>query len=77
MKIRATFHGSIRRPWEESSRELDVAEGTSIEALLTSLGYEPQEIRRLAVVVNRRRRKLSAELEPDDDVRFVLLAGGG
>lgn len=77
MKIRASFHGSIRRPWEESSRELEVEEGTTVEALLLSVGYQPQEMRRLAVVVNRRRSKLSAELEPNDDVRFVLLAGGG
>ncbi len=77
MKIRASFHGPIRRPWEESSRELEVAEGTNVQTLLLSLGYQPQEMRRLAVVVNHRRSKLSAELEPDDDIRFVLLAGGG
>ena len=77
MKVRVSFYGAIRKPWEEPTRELDVAEGTSIDMLLDSLGSQPQEMRRAAVVVNGRRGQLTAMLQAGDDVGFTLLAGGG
>lgn len=77
MKVEVSFHGAIRQPWEEPSRELEVAEGVRVDTLLESFGYEPAEIRRAAVVVNGRRGKLDTELKDGDSVGFTLLAGGG
>lgn len=78
MNISVSFFGPIRRPWPENTRELEVEASTSIEALLRSLGYEEDDLRRVAVVVNgRRKKKLDTELQQGDDVRCVLLAGGG
>ena len=76
-KIVVSFYGPIRRPWPETSREVEAPEGTSVEGLLRSLGYEPEDLKRVAVVVNRRRRNLAAPLADGDDVRIALLAGGG
>jgi len=77
MKIKTSFFGPVRRPWPEQSRELEIPDGSSLESMLGSLGYRPEDLKRVAIVVNGKRRKLSFELSPDDDVRVVLLAGGG
>jgi sulfur carrier protein ThiS len=77
MKIEMSFYGPIRRPWPETTRQLEVAVGASVEDLLADLGYEPEDLKRVAVVVNGRRRKLGTRLAEGDDVRFALLAGGG
>ncbi len=77
MKLKVSFFGPIKRPWPESTRELEVEEGLTIQALLESLGYEAEHMRRVAMVVNGKKEKLSAPLSPGDDVRFVLLACGG
>ena len=77
MKIKTSFFGPVRRPWPEQSRELDVLEGADLKTLLGSLGYAPEDLKRVAIVVNGKKRNLSYELCPDDDVRVVLLAGGG
>jgi sulfur carrier protein ThiS len=77
MRIKASFFGPIRRPWPETTREIDVPAGVQVEHLLEEFGYVPEDMRRVAVVVNGKRRNLSFVLSEDDDVRFVLLAGGG
>ena len=77
MKVKTSFFGPVRRPWPEQSREVEVPEGSDLQALLGSLGYQPEDLKRVAIVVNGKKRGLSFELSPDDDVRVVLLAGGG
>ena len=77
MKVKISFFGPVRRPWPEQSRELDIPEGSDLQALLGSLGYCSDDLRRVAVVVSGKKRNLTYELNPDDDVRVVLLAGGG
>ncbi|RLB58262.1 MAG: hypothetical protein DRI34_05365 [Deltaproteobacteria bacterium] len=75
--VTAGFFGPIKRPWPEHSRRLEFVPGSDIAALLADLGYSPADMRRVAVVRNGRRVGLDARLEDGDDVRFVLLAGGG
>jgi len=77
MQLTVSFFGPIKRPWPEATRELDLEAGTTVEGLLTSLGYKPEDMRRVAVVVNGQKQKASTCLQDGDDVRFVLLAGGG
>ena len=77
MKVKASFFGPIRRPWKESSREIEVPTGTRLQDLLATFGYESEDLRRVAVVVNGKRRGLTFELNPGDDIRLVLMAGGG
>lgn len=77
MNLKVSFFGPIKRPWPESTRELEVDEGITIQALLESLGYEAEHMRRVAMVLNGKKEKLSTPLSAGDDVRFVLLAGGG
>ncbi len=77
MKVKASFFGPIKRPWPEQSRQLEVGEGCTVEQLLSGLGYSPQDMRRVAVVRNGKRASLGTGLEEGDDLRFVLLAGGG
>ena len=76
MKLRVSFFGPIRRPWPETSRELETS-SENLEELLASFGYTPEDRRRVAAVINGTRRPLSAVPAEGDDVRFVLLAGGG
>jgi len=77
MKVKANFFGPIRRPWPEQSREVEVQDGSDVKALLESLGYRPEDMRRVAIVIKGKKVKLSHPLKDGDDVRFVLLAGGG
>ena len=56
---------------------MEIAGDVQIGQLLASLGYRADDLRRVAMVVNGRRRKASYTLRPGDDVRLVLLAGGG
>jgi sulfur carrier protein ThiS len=77
MKVKASFFGPIRRPWPEQSRELGVPEETDVRALLESLGYRAEDLRRVAVVIRGKKVKLSRKLSDGEEVRFVLLAGGG
>ncbi len=78
MRIKTSFFGPIRRPWPEESKEIEIKEGTKVQGLLLSLGFEESELRRLAVVLNGRKVSMSKELLlGDDDLRVVLLAGGG
>jgi molybdopterin converting factor small subunit len=77
MKVKASFFGPIRRPWPEQSREVEVEDGTDVQALLESLGYQVEDLRRVAVVIRGKKVRLSHKLEDGDEVRFVLLAGGG
>jgi len=76
-KIKASFFGPIRRPWPEQSRELEIQAGSTILNLLEELGYSEDDMRRVATVVNGKRRPLKDELIDGDDLRLVLLAGGG
>ena len=77
MKIKVSFFGPIKRPFPESTKELDTPQGTTIAQLLLELGYTEEEVKRVACVVNGRRRSPSTQLFANDDVRFVLFAGGG
>lgn len=77
MKVKASFFGPIKRPWPEQSREVEIDDGTDVQALLESLGYQAEDLRRVAIVIKGKKVKLSQELKDGDDVRFVLLAGGG
>ena len=77
MRLTVSFFGPIKRPWPEATRELEIEAGTTVEALLTGLGYQPEDLRRVAAVVNGQKQKPSTTLDDGDDVRFVLLAGGG
>ena len=77
MKLTVSFFGPIRRPWPESTRGLQVEQGTTVEDLLVTLGYRVEDMRRVATVVNGKRKSLATELRDGDDLRFVLLAGGG
>lgn len=75
--VTASFFGPIKRPWPEYSRQVEVSRGSDIAALLAGLGYGPEDMRRIAVVRNGRRVGLDARIADGDDIRFVLLAGGG
>ena len=77
MKIKASFFGPIKRPWPEQSREVEVADDTDVQALLESLGYQAEDLRRVAMVIGGKKVKLTHKLKDGDEVRFVLLAGGG
>jgi sulfur carrier protein ThiS len=77
MRVKASFFGPIRRPWPEQNREVEVQEDTDVQALLESLGYQADDLRRVAVVIRGKKVKLSQKLHDGDEVRFVLLAGGG
>ena len=77
MRVKASFFGPIHRPWPEQSREVEVPEGSDVRALLESLGYEPEDMRRVAVVIGGKKVRMGTPLQTGDDVRFVLLAGGG
>lgn len=77
MKVNASFFGPIRRPWPEQSREVEVEDDTDVQTLLESLGYQAEDLRRVAVVIGGKKVKLSHKLQDGDEVRFVLLAGGG
>ncbi len=77
MKIKVSFAGPIRRPWPEATRALELADGTDIKGLLSSLGYSPEEARRVIAVVQEERKTLYHVLADGDEVRLLLLAGGG
>ena len=77
MLLKVSFFGPIKRPWPESTRELELGEGTTVASLLESLGYRPEDMRRVATVVNGKKTPMNRPLAAGDDVRFVLLAGGG
>jgi sulfur carrier protein ThiS len=77
VKVNASFYGPIKRPWPEQSREVEVPDGADIRALLESLGYAPEDMRRVAVVIGGKKVRLNARLQPGDEVKLVLLAGGG
>ena len=77
MKVIASFYGPIKRPWPEQSREIEVPDGADVRALLESLGYVPEDMRRVAMVIDGKKVRLSTQIQPGDDIRFVLLAGGG
>jgi len=77
MHLTVSFFGPIKRPWPEATRQLDVDADTTVERLLVDLGYQAEDLRRVAPVVNGKKVKPSAVLNDGDEVRFVLLAGGG
>jgi sulfur carrier protein ThiS len=77
VKVNVSFLGPIRRPWPEQTRELEVAKDTSIIQLLETLGYQAQDMRRVAIVVNEQKASLEKILKDGDQLRLVLLAGGG
>lgn len=77
MKVKTSFFGPIRRPWPEQSREIEVNSGSTILELLKELGYSENDMRRVATVVNGKRKPMNEQLSDGDDLRLVLLAGGG
>jgi sulfur carrier protein ThiS len=77
LKLRLSFFGPIRRPWPEASREVEIEAGSTLEQVLVCLGYQAEDLKRVALVVNGKKRPGATELQADDDVRVVLLAGGG
>ncbi len=77
MKIKASFFGPIKRPWPEQTREVEIEEQTTIRVLLESFGYKVEDMRRVAVVINGKKQAWDTVLQENDDLRFVLMAGGG
>jgi len=77
MKITVRFAGPLRRPWPEESRALELAEGADVGALLGGLGYSPEESRRIIAVVQGEKKTLFHVLSDGDEIRLLLLAGGG
>jgi len=77
VRVKTSFYGPIKRPWPEQSREVEVPDGADVRALLESLGYAPEDMRRVAMVIGGKKVRQDAKLQPGDDIRFVLLAGGG
>ncbi|MBW1806554.1 MAG: MoaD/ThiS family protein [Deltaproteobacteria bacterium] len=77
MKIKASFFGPIKRPWPEQTREVEIVEKTTIRVLLESFGYKVEDMRRVAVVINGKKQAWDTVLRENDDLRFVLMAGGG
>ncbi|NMB75592.1 MAG: MoaD/ThiS family protein [Myxococcales bacterium] len=75
--VKVSFFGPVRRPWPETSRTLEAAAGERLGDLMSRLGYTPEEARRLALVVAGHRREPDFLLSDGDEVRVVLLAGGG
>ncbi len=75
--IKASFFGPIKRPWPEHSRELELSEDCTVQKLLAGFGYTDSDMRRVAVVINGKRCGLEGVLRDGDDLRLVLLAGGG
>ncbi len=77
MEITVSFFGPVRRPWPESSRQLEVSEGSTIQFLMEVLGFEASDLKRMAAVIGGKRRPPSALLKNGDHLQFVLMAGGG
>jgi sulfur carrier protein ThiS len=77
VKISVSFFGPIRKPWPETTQVIEVKERTSLQKMLEELGYTAGDLSKVALVVNGRRASLKQELNDRDDVRVVLLAGGG
>jgi sulfur carrier protein ThiS len=75
--VKISFFGPVRRPWPETSRAVEIPVGCRLGELLARLGYTDEEARRLALVVGGRRRETDFALSDGDEVRVVLLAGGG
>ena len=77
MQLTVSFVGPIKRPWPEMKREIQVEEGLTLEHLLISLGYRREDLGRVIITVNGKKRPPSAEPADGDEVCVVLLAGGG
>ena len=77
MRVKATFMGPIRRPWPEQYRWVNVEPDAKVEDLLKDLGYSAEEMKRIVISINGRRSNIQSLLSSEDELTFMLLAGGG
>jgi sulfur carrier protein ThiS len=68
---------SMRRPWRERRREIEVEDQTTIDGLLAQLGYSADEARHFTVLVGGARANRSRRLAHGDRVVVLLIVGGG
>jgi sulfur carrier protein ThiS len=76
-RVQVELVGPMRRPWPESSRDLDLAVGTTVGDLLASLGYPPPQAAHLVVRVNGVKVRPGTVLGDGDRVTVILVVGGG
>jgi len=77
VKVSVSFFGPIKKPWPETTRVIELDEHTNLQSMLEALGYTPEDLSRVALVVNGKRVAPKQQLHDQDVVRVVLLAGGG
>jgi len=75
--ITVEFVGPVRRPGKERRLTLEVEPQTSVTALLTRLGYGPEERARLTVLVDGARAAATAAVDDGTTVEILLPVGGG
>jgi sulfur carrier protein ThiS len=78
VSITVDFIGPVRRPGPERRLTLEVGDGgLAVAALLTRLGYLPDEGARLTVLVAGRRAGADERVPDGVHIEILLPVGGG
>ena len=70
-------YGPVRRSWPELVKHLAIPEPLTVQALLESLSFRPEEMSFLLVALNGMKTTPSTLLKDGDVLTISLLLGGG
>jgi sulfur carrier protein ThiS len=77
MKITLNYVGYLKFPGIKSGSTLEVADGSTIAALMSEHGISTTQQRFLTVFVNEEPAELADELAEGDDLTVIIQVGGG
>ena len=75
--VRVHFHGPIDRRGHPQDHEVAIETGTTIDQLLTTLGYPETQRRVIMATVTGEQRKRSHVISDGDVVEIFVVASGG
>ncbi len=77
VKVTIEYMGFFRIEGVANNSTLDVPEGLSVEELLDRLEVKQEDRTYLVPIINRQRKRLSAQLQDGDSLFLYYPVGGG
>jgi sulfur carrier protein ThiS len=75
--VRIQFHGTIDRRGFAQGHEVEIASNTTVQQVLSKLGYPPPHIRVIVAQVNGQRRANEAAVVDGELLEIFVPTGGG
>jgi len=77
IRVKVELIPTLRRSRKETKFNLELLDGTTVNAMLAELGFKEDEMEPLRIFVNNKSARLDKVLKDDDGVWVGIIVGGG